>query len=262
MVHLQSTVENGVAHLVLDNPPQNRIGDQMIDDLASAIRVIKTGDARAVLVSANGPDFSLGGDLMPWADRSADELRGVFERFMDVYNEFERLALPTVAAVNGMCFGGGLELVLRCDVIIASESAEFAQPEQTVGFVPILGGLYRLAERVGPAKAMEWVLTSARVSAEEMARWGVVNRVVPSADLKSSATAFAEQLAQGPTRAVAANKTLLQAWSSGGVSAADAAMSDIAIPLWATDDAQDALRSAVEAFKAGQPRPQFAFRGR
>ncbi|MFD7443544.1 enoyl-CoA hydratase/isomerase family protein [Streptomyces sp. NPDC059909] len=126
----------------------------------------------------------------------------------------------------------------------------------------LLGGIYRIAERAGRARASEWALTSERVPATVMADAGVINRVVPDDALLAEATAFALKAAKGPTRAYAAHKALLRAWAVGGVSTADEAMFDIAMPLFETDDVKTGLASAVNAFKAGLPRPAVDFQGR
>lgn len=262
MPHLRVQIERQVATLVLDNPPQNRIGDQMVEELAAAIEAVGRSDARAVLIRAEGDNFSFGGDIMPWPDDDMHALRARFERVMSVFNLFERLPLPVVAAVRGLCFGGGLELALRADVIFASETAAFGHPEQTLGIVTLLGGVYRAAERAGRSRAAEWALTSEKVPAATMERFGIVNRVIADADLISEATAFAEKIARGPTRAHAAHKALLRIWAVGGVAAADESMFDIAMPLFETEDVKTGLASAVKALKAGQPRPVLDFKGR
>jgi enoyl-CoA hydratase/carnithine racemase len=181
---------------------------------------------------------------------------------MSVFNRFEQLPLPVVAAVHGLCFGGGFELALRADVILAAESARFGHPEQSIAVVTLLGGIYRVAERAGRARAAEWALTSEQVPAGVMAAAGVVNRVVADEALLEEATAFAQRVAKGPTRAHAAHKALLRAWAVGGVAAADEAMFDIALPLFETEDVKATLPAAVDAFKAGRPRPAFDFQGR
>ena len=234
----------------------------MADELADATAAISGSAARAVVVRAEGPDFSFGGDITPWPDADVRELRSLFERYMSVSHEFERLPLPVIAGVQGLCFGGGFELALRADVIFAAESARFGHPEQTIAIVTLLGGIYRVAERAGRSRAAEWALTSERVPAAAMAAAGVVNRVVPDEALVQEATAFARKLAQGPTRAHAAHKTLLRAWSVGGVAAADEVMFDIAMPLFETEDAKTGLRSAVNALEAGKARPAIEFEGR
>jgi enoyl-CoA hydratase/carnithine racemase len=262
MSHLTYSIEDRVATLTLDNPPQNRIDEQMADELAEAIDAVGRSDARVVLLRADGPDFSFGGDIETWPDLDPRELRTLFERYMSVFNRFERLPLPVIAAVHGRCFGGGFELALRADVIFAAASARFGHPEQSIAIVTLLGGIYRVAERAGRSRASEWALTSEQVPAAVMADAGVVNRIVADEALLDEATAFAERVATGPTRAYAAHKALLRAWAVGGVAAADEAMFDIALPLFETEDVKTTLPSAVDAFKAGRPRPAFDFQGR
>lgn len=261
MSHLTFSIDD-IATIVLDRPPQNRIDDQMVEELAEAVTAIERSDARAVLVRSEGENFSFGGDIMNWPDTSIQALRERFDYYMSVFNRFERMPMPVIAAVNGLCFGGGFELALRADMIFASESATFGHPEQSLGIVTVLGGIYRVAERAGRSRASEWALTSERVPAATMERFGIVNCVVPNADLVNEARAFAEKVAQGPTRAYAAHKALLRAWAVGGVAAADDAMLDIAMPLFETDDVRRGLKSAVDALKAGKPRPVLDFKGR
>jgi enoyl-CoA hydratase/carnithine racemase len=216
MTHLTCTVEHRVAVITLDNSPQNRIGDQMVDALAAAMKRVASSDARAVLLCAGGPGFS---------------------------------------------FGGGLELAVRADVLFASSTARFAHPEQTLGIVTLLGGIYRVAERAGRARASEWALSSEQVSATFMERAGVVNKVFTDADLLVESRAFVDKLAKGPTRAYTAHKVLLRAWANGGVAAADEIMFDVAMPVFDSRDATDGIASAVDAIKAARPRPAFPFEG-
>jgi enoyl-CoA hydratase/carnithine racemase len=254
--------EGTLAVITIENPPQNRINERMASDLAAAIETIEAGEFRAVLIRATGPDFSFGGDIKNWPEMTARQLRAAFDTYMTVFNRFERLPLPVVAAVQGLCFGGGLELAIRADMIVAAESARFGHPEQTLGIVTILGGIYRVAERAGRSFASEWALTSEQVSATTMMQRGVVNRVVPDAELDQRARELAMRAAAGPTRAYAAHKALLRIWAEAGVAAADSAMLDIAMPLFETEDVRHGIPSAVAALKAGQPRPAMDFKGR
>lgn len=263
MTHLTHTLDDdGLATLTLHHPPQNRIGVGTSDELAAAVRAIEASDARAVLLRAEGPDFSLGGDIDPWPEWSRREMRANFEHFMAAFNRFERLSVPTVVAVQGMCLGGGFELALRGDVIIAGEGAQFGHPEQSIAIVTLLGGVYRVAARAGRARALEWAMTGERVPAAEMERFGIVNRVVPDAELLDTATAFARRLAGGPTKAHAAHKALLRTWETGGTAAADDVMFDVALPLWDTEDTAMAIPRAVEALRSGRARPRMTYQGR
>jgi enoyl-CoA hydratase/carnithine racemase len=260
--HLSVTTDDGVATLVLHRPPQNRIGTAMVDELDAAVDGIAAGDARAVVLRAEGPDFSFGGDIEPWPDWDRREMRRHFEHFLQTFNKFERLPVPTIAAVQGLCFGGGLELAVRADVIVAARSARFGHPEQSIGIVTLLGGIYRIAERAGRSRAMRWALTSEQVPAEEMERHGVVDRVVDDDALDAEAAAFAARVAAGPTLAHAAHKSLLRTWAVGGVAAADETIFDVAIPLFDSADVRTAIPAAVDAMRAGRPRPPMPFEGR
>ena len=262
MTHLDYTIDGSVAVITLANGSQNRLSPQMLDELDMAISAIGDSDARALLLQANGPNFSFGGDISSWPALSPHELRTLLERFMQSFNRFERLSIPTVAAVQGLCLGGGLELAVRADMIFAAETARFGHPEQTLAIVTLLGGVYRVAERAGRSKAMEWALTSEQVPAPIMESFGVVNRVIPDNALQQEAMATVEKLSTGPTRAHAAHKALLRIWATGGVSAADESLADIALPLFDSDDVRLALPASVKAFESGKPRPVFPFNGR
>ena len=147
--------EGSLAVITIDNPPQNRIDERMSSDFLTAIEAIEAGEFRAVLMRAKGPDFSFGGEIVNWPQMTVRQLRATFDGYMTVFNRFERLPLPVIAAVQGLCFGGGLELAIRADMIVAAESARFGHPEQSIGIVTVLGGIYRIAERAGRSFASE-----------------------------------------------------------------------------------------------------------
>ncbi|MGY0390634.1 enoyl-CoA hydratase/isomerase family protein [Nocardioides sp. WG-D5] len=262
MPHLHYSIKDAVAEFVIENPPQNRIGDQFCEDLVAAIDRAHADGARAILVRSTGDNFSYGGDIRPWPDMDVTELRGRFEAYMSAFNRLERVSMPVVSAVRGMCSGGGFELALRTDIIFAGESARFAHSEQTIGIVTLLGGVYRVAARVGRARALEWVMTSEQVSAQRMAEAGLVNYVTPDEEVEERAREFAARLAAGPTRAHAAHKALVRTWEATGALGADDAMFDIAMPLFETEDVRTVLPAAVDAYVSGAPRPAFEFRGR
>lgn len=261
MNHLTWSVGNGVAELVLSNPPQNRIDEQAVEELTAAVDAIEGGEVRAVVLRAHGSDFSFGGAIDTWSDLTHRQLRALFGRFLVAFNRFERLPVPVIAAVQGLCYGGGLELVLRADVVYAGESSRFGHPEQSIGLTTLLGGVYRMAARVGWARAFEWSATSEQVPAATMTRAGVVNHVVSDTEVLAAARSFAAKLASGPTRAYAVNKALLRAWVDGGVSGADNVLFDLAMPLFESDDVRRGISSAVDALRAGKPRPALGFTG-
>ena len=254
--------EGAVAIITLHNPPQNRLSPEMLIEFDMALDAVSSSEARALVLRADGADFSFGGDIEPWPTMTQRERRALFESFLAAFNRFERLAIPTVALVQGLCSGGGFELALRADIVFAGETARFSHPEQSIAIVTLLGGIYRVAERAGRSKAVEWALTSEQVPAQEMAQHSVINRVLPDDELLRKGMAFAAKIAAGPTLAHAAHKALLRVWVAGGKSVADDALMDIAMPIFESADAHMAIPAAVDAIAKGSARPQFDFKGK
>jgi enoyl-CoA hydratase/carnithine racemase len=157
--------------------------------------------------------------------------------------------------------GGGFELALSCDLILAAKSAYFAFPEARLGILTLQGGMMQIAERVGRTKAAELVFLSEPATAEQMRQWNVVNHIVDDANLDAQAMALATRLAAGPTKAYAATKALWRLWSEEGVNAAKAKLYEISMPIFDTEDARTALRNAAEAIDAGKPFPAATFAG-
>src|SRR5689334_14811239 len=112
MPHLHYSIEDSVAEFVMDNPPQNRIGDQFCEELVAAIDQAHVDGARAILLRSAGKNFSYGGDITSWPDMDVSVLRGKFEGYMSAFNRLERVSVPVVSAVRGLCSGGGFELAL------------------------------------------------------------------------------------------------------------------------------------------------------
>jgi enoyl-CoA hydratase len=148
--------------------------------------------------------------------------------------------------VHGLCLTAGFELSLGCDMIWAAESAQFGLVEIVVGLTPLMGGTQRVAERAGPARARELVMSGGLYSAETLERWNVVNRVLPDDQLQEKALRFAQRLAGGPTVANAATKRVVRAFLDEGVRGADARMGEIGAPLFGTEDLQRAVESFLE----------------
>src|SRR5205807_8863269 len=122
MPQLHYSIEDSVAEFVVDNPPQNRIGDQFCEELVAAINQAHVDGARAILLRSTGENFSYGGDITPWPDMDVAALRGKFEGYISAFNRLERISVPVVSAVRGRCSGGGFELALRPDIILAGGS--------------------------------------------------------------------------------------------------------------------------------------------
>jgi enoyl-CoA hydratase/carnithine racemase len=257
VVHLQ--VDSAIARITIDHPVDNRINFEVRQELLEAIEQVATSDARVLVIKAAGENFSLGGDVRDWPGVPVAELRPKIEVFARALDHLQELEIPTIASVQGGCLGGGFELALGCDLIIAGRSARFAFPEGLAGILTLQGGVYNIAERIGRAKAIELAFLSEPVSAEQMAQWNVINRVVEDHLLSQETEALAIRLAAGPAMAYAATKDLLRIWQRQGVTGARKALYDLSMPLFETDDVQQALRAAADAMDTGTPYPKAIF---
>jgi enoyl-CoA hydratase/carnithine racemase len=206
--------------ITLDHPIGNRITFQMREELLAALKRASTSDARVLMIKGNGRDFCLGGDIREWPGIAAVDLRPRVEVLASAIDLLEQFPIPTVAVIQGNCMGGGFELALGCDLIVAATSARFTFPAALLGIVTLQGGIYRLAERIGPNKALELVLLSEPVDAAQMAEWNVVNRLFDDSTLNEDSLALAARLANGPPDAYARTKALLYIWRHRGRSEA------------------------------------------
>ncbi|MCI4346491.1 MAG: enoyl-CoA hydratase-related protein [Thermoplasmata archaeon] len=200
-----------VALLWIDHPPVNVLSGAVLEALLARIgEVERDASLRSVLlVSAVEKAFAAGADLREMAPMSPSQARVHGARGQAVTRAIERLPLPVVAGVHGSCLGGGCEIALACDLVVASEDATFGQPEIKLGIIPGWGGTRRLPRRVGAARARDWILSGRPVPAREAELAGWVSRVVPRADLLATAQGIAEELATRPALPLAAAKYAL-----------------------------------------------------
>ena len=168
---------------------------------------------------------------------------------IEAVRRLEQLEIPTLALVHGLCLTAGLEVALGCDVIWAAESARFGLVEAVVGLSPGAGGTQRMAERAGPGRAREFVMSGALYDAATLERWNVVNRVLPDDELHTNGMRFAKRLASGPNRAHAATKRIVRAQLEGGTDAADRLTTRIFAGLFETED----LRNGIDSFLTEGP---------
>src|SRR6201996_5141485 len=244
--HIDLDLREPVAILSLKRPGGNRINFDMRVELRDAVRQIEESSARSLLIRGDGSNFCLGGDVRDWPGVPIETLRPKIEVYAHALENLKRLPIPTIAAVQGVCMGGGFELALSCDLIIATRSARFSFPEARLGILTLQGGMLQIAEKVGRAKAAEMVFLSEPVTAEQLSDWNAVNWVVEDAELASRSIDIAERLSRGPTRAYAATKAIWHLENDKSQAAAWAALYDISMPLFETADAGDALRSAAQ----------------
>lgn len=254
--------EGAVGRIVLANPPYNRLDLQFSECLRQAVHDASESDIRVLMIKAEGPHFSFGGEVREWPGKDINWFRTFVAEVNLSYRAIEALRVPTIAAVQGVAFGGGLELALSCDFVVAAENAVFRCVEVTTGMLPIAGALQRLAERVGRGRASRFAMLGEPISGTLAGELGIAALVVPETEVSRTAETFAKKLAVGPTKSYAATRTLLKAWSAGGVPAADAMMLDITMDLFNTDDSTRGFLNTAKAFDLDIEPPDLVFNGR
>jgi enoyl-CoA hydratase/carnithine racemase len=247
-----------VAVMVLDNPPLNLLGREAWESLVACIDDVESSDARALVWRAEGELFTGGADVNDF-DRARREGTAAesFGALVETARRLEQLQIPTLALVHGLCLTAGVEISLACDMLWATESARFGLVEAVVGLTPGAGGTQRMAERAGPARAAEFVMSGGLYDATTLERWNVVNRVVSDDELLEKGMKFAHRLADGPTLAHAATKRIIRAYRAGGVVEADRITPEQFAELFASQD----LEEAVKSFLAEGP-GKATFKGR
>jgi enoyl-CoA hydratase len=233
--------------LSIDSPPLNLFDQALMGELSEAVDQLVAEPPRGLLIRAEGRAVSGGVDVHVFDGLSPEQAAEMWVSLLDLVHRVERLPLPTVFAAHALCLTAAFELSLGCDLLLAAESARFGLVETVVGLTPAMGGTQRLAERAGPARARELVMTGALYDAATLERWNVVNRVLPDEGFDQAARQFAHKLAAGPTRAHAATKAIVRAClDQGGAWGADKQVPRLAGDLFATDDLKAAVRSFLE----------------
>jgi enoyl-CoA hydratase/carnithine racemase len=253
LVHAEQRDAVGLARL---NRPdaRNALSPELMEELAALLERWDEDPGIGCIVVAGSDDwFAAGADIKSMAERSfQDALAAPSARF---WPRLAAIRTPLVAAVSGYALGGGCELALACDMIVASESAEFGQPEILLGIIPGGGGTQRLARVMGKQRAMELVLTGRRIDAGEAARLGLVNRVTPKGEWLDSALELADVVARRPPLAVRLGKQAVLAADETPISAGLAHERRLFELAMATEDRVEGMRAFIE-----KRRPEF--RGR
>jgi enoyl-CoA hydratase/carnithine racemase len=238
--------DGDVGLITIADPPLNLFGYELTNELIAELEEAEGDMARALVIRADGDVFTGGVDVHVFADKTPEQAQAFFDDLLKITHKIEDLELPVIACVQGLCLTAGFELALACDLIWAAEVARFGLVEIVVGLTPAMGGTQRIAERAGSARARELVMSGGLYDAATLERWNVVNRVLPDGDLQEETLRFAHRLAAGPTRANAATKRMVRAYQDDGVRGADKRVGEIAAPLFATEDLQNAVKTFLE----------------
>ncbi|GIV36929.1 MAG: enoyl-CoA hydratase [Cyclobacteriaceae bacterium] len=188
--------EEGIALIQLNRPKElNALNRKLMEEVRDALQMLdKNEQVKVIILTGNEQAFAAGADIKQMADKSAIDML-LIDQF-STWDQIRKTKKPIIAAVSGFALGGGCELAMMCDMIIASETARFGQPEIKIGTIPGAGGTQRLTKAIGKARAMEYILTGKFMTAEEACDYGLVNKVVPVEMYLHEAVALAREIAR------------------------------------------------------------------
>ena len=241
--------DGAVAVVLLNRPEQlNALSDELMDELVSTLGELDRDESvRAIVLGGNERAFAAGADIGELAQASAIDL--YYQRRVERWDAIRSLWTPLVAAVSGYCLGGGCELAMSCDLIVASESAEFGQPETGLGIIPGAGGTQRLTRAVGKALAMDVILSGRRLSAREARAAGLVARVVAKEAWLEEAKRVAHAIAEkGPVATRLAKESVDRAYETPLAAGLEAERRALYL-AFASKDASEGLTAFTERRK-------------
>jgi enoyl-CoA hydratase/carnithine racemase len=218
--YVQWSIESGTAMLTIDRPPVNAISYQVKEEILACLEEVAADQAVRCLIvyGAGGRAFSVGSDIKEFPEVIARRLgrqRAVHEHAL--YNRLDLFPVPTIAAIEGYCLGGGLELALACDLRVASENSRLGFPEVKLAVFPAGGGTERLPRLIGEARARELIYTGEAVDAREAWRIGLVNRVAPAGQAHAVAQELGRAIAAAPAVTLRAVKSVMDRGLSMGL---------------------------------------------
>jgi enoyl-CoA hydratase/carnithine racemase len=239
--------DTGVATLRLDRPKLNPLNRQVATEIGEAVDAA-AGDekVRALVVWGGERVFAAGADIKEMGERDAVTMFRYIGFFQDVFTRLDNLPMVTIAAINGYALGGGCELALACDFRICAEDSQMGQPEILLGVIPGAGGTQRLPRLIGAGRAKDLIYSGRFVAAEEALRIGLVDKVVPPADVYSKAVEWAERYARGPRVALMAAKQAVQNGMDVDLATGLLIERQAFAALFATEDQKIGMTSFVE----------------
>ena len=241
--------EAAVAVVLLNRPQQlNALSDELMDELVSTLQELdRDEEIRVIVLGGNERAFAAGADIGELAQSSAIDL--YYQRRVERWDAIRGLWTPLVAAVSGFCLGGGCELALSCDLIVASETAQFGQPETGLGIIPGAGGTQRLTRAAGKALAMDVILSGRRLSAREALAAGLVARVVAKEAWLDEAERVARDIAEkGPVATRLAKESVDRAYETTLAAGLEAERRALYLSF-ASEDAKEGLTAFTEKRK-------------
>jgi enoyl-CoA hydratase/carnithine racemase len=242
--------QDGYALIQLNRPQAlNALNSQVLKELYDALAALDThDDVCCSIITGSDKAFAAGADIKEMMEKNAEQMFND-DQFAP-FTKLRTIKKPMIAAVSGFALGGGCELVMACDIILASESAKFGQPEINLGVIPGMGGSQRITRALGKYRAMEVLLTGDMFSAEEALKWGLVNKVVPNEFLLEEAKGLAKKIASKPLLATIANKAMVNAVDDVTLTDGIAVERKLFAALYDTEDQKEGMKAFVEKRKA------------
>ncbi len=240
--------KDSIVTVTVNRPDKlNALSRKVVAELTAAFGALaKNGARAAILTGAGDKAFVAGADIREMSDLTTTEAKAFSDAGHALGYAIELAPCPVIAAVNGFALGGGCELALACDFIYASDNARFGQPEVNLGLMPGFGGTQRLARRVGLGKARELVYTGDTIKAPEAEKIGLINGLVPQADLISHVRAIAEKIAQKAPLAVAASKRVMARAADADLVVANELEASAFSALFGSEDMREGTQAFVE----------------
>ncbi len=247
MILIQTRSRVGL--ITLNRPKAlNALNNQLMLEVMDALEAFDRQDTvGAMVITGSEKAFAAGADIKEMADQSAIEMKN--NDYTAVFDRIRSIHKPVIAAVSGWALGAGCEVAMSCDMIVASESAKFGQPEITIGVIPGAGGTQRLTRAVGKTIAMEMILNNRTLSAQEAYQFGLVNRVVPMESYLEEALKLAEEIASRAPLAVRAAKKMINQVYEESLSAGLAEEKQEFYNLFSTADQKEGMQAFIEKRK-------------
>lgn len=240
----------GRVGLITLNRPQamNALDNQLMRELMDALSDFdKDENIGAMVITGNEKAFAAGADIKEMADKTIHQMMD--SDHIAVFGRIRTIQKPVIAAVSGWALGGGCEVALSCDMIIASDSAKFGLPEINLGVIPGAGGTQRLVRAVGKAIAMEMILNDRKINAQEALQYGLVNRVAPVSDYLNEAMKLADEIASRAPLAVRAAKKMINQSYERFLSDGLAEEKQVFYNLFSSEDQKEGMKAFVEKRK-------------
>lgn len=251
--NLSLTKDGNVAILAINRPnAMNALNTELLLELDIALENLnKDSEVFVIILTGEGKAFVAGADISEMKGMTPDAARSFGMLGSKVFRKLELMEKPVIAAVNGYALGGGCELAISCDIILAGEKAKFGQPEVGLGITPGFAGTQRLSRIVGAKKAKELIFTGGMIGAEEAEKIGLVNRVVPQEGLMDAAMEMAKTIASKGQIAVRHAKTAINRGIETDMDTGNAIETDLFALCFANDDQKEGMTAFLEKRKAG-----------